>query len=78
MNKDTPLFTHDCDKCQFLGTFKKHDLYFCAAGPTVVARYGNDGPEYKSGMRLANPGKYGTDVLYEAKLRAIKLNIYKP
>jgi hypothetical protein len=36
-----------------------YDLYFCEKGipsyawPTVIARYGNEGPEYKSGMALA-------------------------
>jgi len=55
---DTPQFAHDCDKCQFLGRYiceryGECDLYYCdqgAAVETVVARYGNDGPQYTSGM----------------------------
>jgi len=69
--RDEPLFTHDCDSCQFLGTHKGlHDLYYCPGEPTVVARYGNDGPDYKSGLAFAFPG--GTECLYEARIRAVQ------
>lgn len=68
-----PLFRHDCDKCDFLGRYSEnnsvYDLYFCSTTPTVIARYGNDGAEYTSGMVFARPD--GNDALYEAKLRAI-------
>ena len=51
--------THDCDACIFLGNLsvicgdisKRYDIYLCASamgGPDVVARYGSDGPEYRS------------------------------
>lgn len=45
-----PLWRHDCPQCVPLGTFTFHDLYFCQGilGGTVLARYGNDGPEYLS------------------------------
>jgi hypothetical protein len=49
-----PKFTHDCDKCQFLGTEQGCDLYICASrmikglGPSIIARFGNDGPQYAS------------------------------
>jgi hypothetical protein len=35
-----------------LGSYNGHDLYWCAQGghPTVIARFGDDGPEYTSGM----------------------------
>lgn len=56
--KPTPKFEHDCKKCRFLGPNKKddHDLYFCwqTELPTVIARYGNYGHEYKSGMAAAH------------------------
>ena len=51
-----PQFKHDCDDCAFLGRSKDgtHDLYFhdsdCECKRTIIARYGNNGPEYKSGM----------------------------
>ena len=51
-----PVFQHDCDLCKFLGHHNGHDMYFCLQGrnsPTVLARYGNDGPDYTSGLELA-------------------------
>lgn len=81
-----PQFTHDCDSCIYLGTesldyhgdeiFEIYDLYFCAAdigGPTVIARYGDSGPEYKSGMVFAKPGH----PLNRAKELAIERKLYK-
>ena len=47
-------YQHDCDKCVFLGEFNQYDLYCCperessACGPTMLARYGNEGFEYTS------------------------------
>lgn len=45
-----PRFEHDCEECTWIGTFVDHDVYWCPQGgrPTVVARYGNDGPQYSS------------------------------
>ena len=50
-----PYFEHDCTKCIFLDSLKlengnKYDLYYCENEPTVVARYGNEGYEYLSGI----------------------------
>jgi hypothetical protein len=48
-----PRYTHDCDRCKPLGTAAEYDLYFCLQTgdfPTVIARYGNDGWEYTSGI----------------------------
>jgi len=53
----TPRFEHDCDRCVFLGIEGEHDLYFCVQGdgrPTVVARYGDNGPDYTSALELAD------------------------
>jgi hypothetical protein len=48
---EQPKYDHDCDRCQFLGTFDGHDLYYCpGGGPTIIARYSSDGPDYSSGM----------------------------
>lgn len=44
---------HDCQGCTYLGSCRGHDLYFCGTqigDPTVIARYGDDGPEYMSGL----------------------------
>jgi hypothetical protein len=51
-----PLFTHDSACCTFLGNDEEHDFYFCnkqVGGETVIARYGNDGPDYISGIHSA-------------------------
>jgi hypothetical protein len=51
-----PIWKHDCSHCIFLGTYQYKDsnldIYYCGQGenaPTVVARYGDDRPEYSSG-----------------------------
>lgn len=50
----TPRFTHDCDRCRFLGQSGDADLYFCASqligGATVSARRSSEGSDYSSGM----------------------------
>lgn len=79
---ETPQFEHDCYKCVFLGRYtakgddgfdrasKEYDLYVCDTStlPTVIARYGNDGPEYLSGI----PGVPSSPPLMEAARRAIR------
>lgn len=54
MPDEQPQWANDHeDHCLFLGRYKQYDLYYAAeeiGGPTVVARFGNDGPEYSSGM----------------------------
>jgi hypothetical protein len=49
-----PLFTHDCEACTFLGTWDGFDLYVCNQGSTdhatLIARYGDAAPAYKSGL----------------------------
>lgn len=49
-------FQHDCDKCKPLGTMGRFDLYYCnqVGMSTVIARFGDDGPEYMSGMNSGN------------------------
>lgn len=68
-------YTHDCESCIFLGDYEfdgtKYDLYFCSQMqfvPTVIARYGDEGSEYMSGLKFGET----TDCmpLYEAKMRA--------
>lgn len=46
----TPKYQHDCQQCEFLGHFFDHDVYVCSnLSRSVIARYGDDGPEYTSG-----------------------------
>jgi hypothetical protein len=53
-----PLFQHDCQACMFLGVWREvgehaesFDIYFCQStdGGSVIARFGDGGPEYASG-----------------------------
>jgi hypothetical protein len=59
-----PRFTHDCKQCQFLAHHEyaegvedrgPFDFYYCGkqvTGATVIARFGNEGPEYLSGLEI--------------------------
>jgi hypothetical protein len=73
-----PRFTHDCQHCVFLGSYDDEgrvaDLYVHTSGsmPTVIARYGSDGPDYCSGMSFS----YGSNpALSEARRRAEERNL---
>lgn len=68
---DQPRYEHDdCENCTFLGIHEKHDLYFCSAMPTVIARYGEHG-DYISGL----PFIKHYPVLALAAVRAIGLDL---
>lgn len=63
-------YKHDCDCCNFLGHYEEHDLYYCSQDggiPTVIARWGNDGHDYSSGLSFVNH----IPVIAEASRRAI-------
>lgn len=74
---EMPRFTHDCSCCTFLGRHNSRgedwDLYVHTTGhPTVLARWGCEGPEYTSGLE----GSYSqTSPLTEARIRAQKLGL---
>lgn len=86
---EKPLYQHDCTDCQYLGRYLKpmesihddpdavYDLYYCpktSGSGSVLARYGNDGPDYLSmDVRVlvsALMGDYST--LKEALIRQIE------
>jgi len=54
----TKRFKHDCWNCLFIGTAVhkdvRYDMYVCTHDgctiDSVVARYGDDGPDYISGL----------------------------
>ena len=50
MTELKPRYTHDCKTCVFIGQIMEYDLYICKT--TIIARYGNEGPEYSSGGGL--------------------------
>lgn len=76
---DSPQFHHDCDKCVFLGRFTcemygECDLYYADHGgmpDTVIARYGNDGPEYTSGMPLVGVVPALTEAFNRAEVQGL-------
>lgn len=49
-----PMFTHDCDECvlvdQLAWAGLPSDIYCCRKQgyATIIARYGDDGPDYTS------------------------------
>ena len=66
------LYPNSSDAQTYLGSFEGHDLYFdpqCGV-PTVIARFGPEGPQYRSGMEFANQGV--DRQLVEAKRRAVE------
>lgn len=55
-----PRYDHDCSRCIFLGSTEykgdHYDLYTCdqaGFGYTVSARWGDEGPDYTSGLEFA-------------------------
>ena len=52
--QDSPVWEHDCNECIFLGLYLSHDLYYCkkGPGPTLIARWGDEGSEYTSGIQF--------------------------
>lgn len=70
---EKPTYQHSCSGCTFLGSYRPaddglYDLYYCPQGhiPTVLARYGDSGPSYVSGMDSPIP------TLQEAQKRAVQ------
>jgi hypothetical protein len=71
----TRRFSHDCEACTLIGLTETHDLYVCAQGSpggghrTIVARYGDHGPDYVSGDGL---------VYLDTPLGRVQLRFEKP
>lgn len=76
-----PKYAHDCDHCNYLGRFEwdgqTRDLYFCGTHErgTVIARFGDDGPDYSSGIGFA---ERGIQPYKEALDRAVAAGHYNP
>lgn len=65
--KQKPFWQHYCSTCIYVGSYEYHagkdeirryDIYLCeqSVGLTIIARYGNEGHEYTSGMEFAIEG----------------------
>jgi len=73
--QDSPVWEHNCNECIFLGLYLSHDLYYCKTGsdPTLITRWGDEGPEYTSGMQFGVQDKDNLDSpIGEAYRRAIE------
>jgi hypothetical protein len=77
---EEPRFVHDCDNCHFLGHYKSKqtgedfDLYYCANSGvygTTLARFGNEGSEYASGICFYNQCDYHAEAVRRAYQRDI-------
>lgn len=70
---DAPKFKHDCDKCEFLGTFEGHDLYVCLsktrAMSSIIARRSSEGSDYMSSIP-EHASRSSWSVMREAYARA--------
>lgn len=68
-------YEHDCPNCKPLGEFEDYDLYFCLQGggssPTLIARYGNAGGAYKSGMAFVGTDREITEGYKRAKEKGL-------
>ena len=63
-----PRYQHTCSECRYLGEYNEYDLYYCPQSgvfPTVLARYGNKGSEYTSGMQSDHPALVEARARYE-------------
>ena len=84
MKAKYPKFVHDCRACDYLGPYTAPptqivDLYVCRdncgdAGDAVIARYGDDGPEYTSAPTIL-VDRVDNQALTEAARRARNLAI---
>lgn len=67
-------YTHDCSKCIDLGPYEyqdhSYDLYYCSNEPTILARWGNEGPDYSSGIIFGQLEPDSSKPLSEAYRRA--------
>lgn len=72
----TQYTSHECPSCIFLGQHGSFDLYYCTqhGNPTVIARYGDTGPDYTSGLCFVG----AVPALTEAYRRAVERGLINP
>jgi len=74
-----PTYQHDCADCIFLGRSRSFmDLYFCEQGsspfPTIIARWGSEPSENKSGLLIAATGQ--DEELFEGLELAVRSGLF--
>lgn len=64
-------YEHDCDQCIYLGQSDQYDLYIHAdfQQETVIARFDNEGRDYKSGIYSVGVDHDLTNAFKMAQLR---------
>jgi len=67
------LFPNTSGAETFLGSFDGHDLYFDPqiGIPTVIARWGPEGPDYKSGIPFASVDVHLNEAMQRALTRGL-------
>ena len=86
-----PKFKHDCEGCEFLATIQvmeidippkadcTYDLYYCPSPsrvPTLIARYGDGGAQYLSGVEFADVNPVMAFALVAAKRLEKDMGLY--
>ena len=69
---NSPRYRHDCSICTFLGREGDYDLYYCDAGAkTVIARFGSEGWQYRSGIAFVGRDPELTEAFKRAKEKGL-------
>ena len=73
---ETPLFPNVSGAKEFLGVHLGHDLYWDpqVVMPTVIARYGSNGYDYKSGLAAAEYDVHLKEAKRLSRLRGFDVN----
>lgn len=69
-------YAHDCKACAYLGRCREFDLYACPSGSmgaSLLARYGNDGPQYASTDLATKRRQLRDDTTGEEKARPLSV-----
>jgi hypothetical protein len=90
--KTMKTFRHDCNNCIYLGQYKDlenpqsneytiYDLYACTPDgikvKTVIARYGDDGPDYISGPIIVGSKDPRYIAYLKAKTQGLDVSLIK-
>lgn len=64
---DKPHWAHNCDHCEYLGSFDWHDLYYCMKRRSVGARYGNEDIAIKFGTTFIREDRHIREAFFRAR-----------
>lgn len=53
---EKPKYKHDCNNCEFLGSFEESDLYICSDSnyASLISRESSNPSDYRSGVWIKN------------------------